>query len=143
MLPFADMSPARDQDCLCDGVAEEIINALTHVRGLRVAARGASFQFRGILAWTLRLLGRAQEARAASREGLKRAERILTLNPEDARALSLGSLALFFDGQVERAMDWSHRSLALHPNDMSTPVPKTAGEAQMTREADGLDRARE
>ena len=41
------MSPARDQDYLCDGVAEEIINALTHVRGLRVAARSASFQFRG------------------------------------------------------------------------------------------------
>src|SRR5262245_33071424 len=47
VLPFADMSPARDQDYLCDGVAEEIINALTHVRGLRVAARSASFQFRG------------------------------------------------------------------------------------------------
>jgi TolB-like protein len=47
VLPFADMSPGRDHDYLCDGVAEEIINALTHVRGLRVAARSASFQFRG------------------------------------------------------------------------------------------------
>jgi hypothetical protein len=37
------------------------------------------------------------------------------LNPVDARALSVGSLALFFDGQVERAMEWSQRSLALHP----------------------------
>jgi adenylate cyclase len=47
VLPFADMSPSRDQDYLCEGVAEEIINALTHVNGLRIAARGASFQFRG------------------------------------------------------------------------------------------------
>jgi adenylate cyclase len=47
VLPFVDMSPSRDQDYLCEGVAEEIINALTHVNGLRVAARGASFQFRG------------------------------------------------------------------------------------------------
>ena len=46
VLPFADMSPARDQDYLCDGLAEELINALTHVEGLRVAARTASFQFR-------------------------------------------------------------------------------------------------
>jgi adenylate cyclase len=47
VLPFADMSPARDQDYLCEGLAEELINALTHIDGLRVAARTASFQFRG------------------------------------------------------------------------------------------------
>jgi serine/threonine protein kinase/tetratricopeptide (TPR) repeat protein len=47
VLPFADMSPARDQGHLCEGIAEELINALTHVDGLRVAARSSSFQFRG------------------------------------------------------------------------------------------------
>src|SRR5438874_402171 len=47
VLPFADMSPGRDQDYLCEGLADELINALTHVDGLRVAARTASFQFRG------------------------------------------------------------------------------------------------
>ena len=41
------MSPERDQDFLCEGLAEELINALTHVEGLRVAARSSSFQFRG------------------------------------------------------------------------------------------------
>jgi len=46
VLPFVDMSPGRDQDYLCEGLAEELINALTHVDGLRVAARTASFQFR-------------------------------------------------------------------------------------------------
>jgi len=47
VLPFADMSPARDQDYLCEGLAEELIDALTHIAGLRVAARTSSFQFRG------------------------------------------------------------------------------------------------
>ncbi len=47
VLPFTDMSPARDQDYLCEGLAEELIDALTHVEGLRVAARTSSFQFRG------------------------------------------------------------------------------------------------
>jgi adenylate cyclase len=47
VLPFADMSPERDHDYLCEGLAEELINVLTHVDGLRVAARTASFQFRG------------------------------------------------------------------------------------------------
>src|SRR4030095_337679 len=47
VLPFADMSPDRDQDYLCEGLAEELISALTHIDGLRVASRTASFQFRG------------------------------------------------------------------------------------------------
>ena len=47
VLPFADMSPERDQDYLCEGLAEELIDALTHIEGLRVAARTSSFQFRG------------------------------------------------------------------------------------------------
>ncbi len=46
VLPFLDMSPAHDHDYLCDGVADELISALTHIDGLRVAARSTSFQFR-------------------------------------------------------------------------------------------------
>ncbi|HOW84963.1 MAG TPA: protein kinase [Candidatus Aminicenantes bacterium] len=46
VLPFADMSPDRDQGYLCDGIAEEIINALCRVQGLRVASRTGSFQFK-------------------------------------------------------------------------------------------------
>lgn len=48
VLPFADMSPDADQQYLCDGLAEELINALTQVEGFRVAARTASFQFRDL-----------------------------------------------------------------------------------------------
>jgi serine/threonine protein kinase/Tfp pilus assembly protein PilF len=47
ILPFADMSPGRDQDYFCEGVAEEILNSLTHIDGLRVASRTSSFQFKG------------------------------------------------------------------------------------------------
>ena len=47
VLPFADLSPAKDQDWMCDGIAEEIIDALCTVAGLRVAARSSSFQFKG------------------------------------------------------------------------------------------------
>ena len=41
------MSPEKDQEYFCDGMAEELINALTKVRELRVAARTSSFQFKG------------------------------------------------------------------------------------------------
>src|SRR5438874_6803309 len=47
VLPFADLSPGKDQDWMCDGIAQEILDALCTVSGLRVAARSSSFQFKG------------------------------------------------------------------------------------------------
>jgi len=47
VLPFTDMSEARDQGYFCEGIAEEILFALSQVDGLRVAARTSSFQFGG------------------------------------------------------------------------------------------------
>jgi serine/threonine protein kinase/tetratricopeptide (TPR) repeat protein len=47
VLPFSDLSPAKDQDWFCDGIAEEILNALAPLPGLRVAARASSFSLRG------------------------------------------------------------------------------------------------
>ncbi|MEK7404971.1 MAG: serine/threonine-protein kinase [Acidobacteriota bacterium] len=47
VLPFADLSPNRDQEWLADGLAEDIINALSRVAGIRVAARTSSFRFKG------------------------------------------------------------------------------------------------
>jgi len=47
VLPFADLSPDRDQAWFCDGVAEELLTALCCVPGLRVVSRSSSFQFRG------------------------------------------------------------------------------------------------
>ena len=46
VLPFTDMSPERDQSYFCEGVAEELIDALNGVEGLRVACRSCSFKFR-------------------------------------------------------------------------------------------------
>jgi serine/threonine protein kinase/Flp pilus assembly protein TadD len=47
VLPFADMSPQRDQDYFCEGIAEEIINALTRIQALQVASRSSAFAFKG------------------------------------------------------------------------------------------------
>ena len=43
VLPFANMSGTPEDDYLCEGLAEEIINALVQVPGLRVIARTSSF----------------------------------------------------------------------------------------------------
>jgi serine/threonine-protein kinase len=47
VLPFTDLSAARDQEWFCDGIAEEILTTLSQVKGLTVAARASAFSFRG------------------------------------------------------------------------------------------------
>jgi serine/threonine protein kinase/Tfp pilus assembly protein PilF len=46
ILPFVDMSAEKDQGYFCEGTAEEIINALSRIHGLRVASRTSSFRFK-------------------------------------------------------------------------------------------------
>ena len=47
VLPFDDMSPGKDQEYLGDGIAEEIITALSGIKDLKVIGRTSSFQFKG------------------------------------------------------------------------------------------------
>ncbi len=47
VLPFADMSPGRDQEYFSDGLAEELTNELAKVPGLKVTGRSSAFQFKG------------------------------------------------------------------------------------------------
>jgi serine/threonine protein kinase len=47
ILPFANMSADPENEYFSDGLTEEIINALTKNRGLRIAARTSAFSFKG------------------------------------------------------------------------------------------------
>jgi TolB-like protein/Tfp pilus assembly protein PilF len=47
VLPFVDLSQAKDQEYFCDGISEEILNTLAKTEGLRVIARTSSFSFKG------------------------------------------------------------------------------------------------
>jgi TolB-like protein len=47
VMPFRDMSAARDQEFFCEGMSEEIINALGRVPELRVASYTSSLRFKG------------------------------------------------------------------------------------------------
>jgi TolB-like protein/Flp pilus assembly protein TadD len=46
VLPFADMSPGKDQEYFSDGLTEELISDLAKVPGLKVVARSSAFQFK-------------------------------------------------------------------------------------------------
>ena len=47
VLPFANMSTDPENEFFADGISEELINTLGQIEGLRVAARGSAFSFKG------------------------------------------------------------------------------------------------
>src|SRR5947209_2948570 len=47
VLPFVDLSQAKDQEYLCDGMSEELLDALSKIGALHVVARTSSFFFKG------------------------------------------------------------------------------------------------
>jgi eukaryotic-like serine/threonine-protein kinase len=48
VLPFANLSPDHENEYFSDGLTEELLNMLAQVKGLHVAARTSSFQFKGV-----------------------------------------------------------------------------------------------
>jgi len=48
VLPFVDMSPAKDQEYFTDGLTENLLHALAQIRELKVAGRTSSFAFKGM-----------------------------------------------------------------------------------------------
>jgi eukaryotic-like serine/threonine-protein kinase len=76
VLPFVNMSHNLEDDFLSDGLSEEITNALTQVRGLRVVSRASTFQFRSP-SLDLREVGRRLRVGALVLGSLRRqAERV-------------------------------------------------------------------
>lgn len=72
VLPFVDLSAARDQEYFCHGVAEELIHALARVPGLRVISRTSAFAVQGKTA-DVTEIGRKLGAGAALEGSVRRA----------------------------------------------------------------------
>jgi adenylate cyclase len=67
-----------------------------------------------------RSLGRDREKEGAARKGIERAERELTVHPENPRPAYLGAAALLTVGEIDRAKEWLSRALAIDPDDVLT-----------------------
>jgi adenylate cyclase len=78
------------------------------------------FQSVCLLIPTYRSLGRQRDSERAARQGVQRAERDLTIHPENARAAYLGANALVVLGEADRAREWASRALAIDPDDVLT-----------------------
>ena len=72
VLPFANMSRDPDDEYFSDGLAEEIINALTRIPGLKVTARTSAFAFRG-KEQDITLIARALRVRTILEGSVRRA----------------------------------------------------------------------
>jgi len=81
VLPFADMSPEQDQGYFCEGVAEEILSALTKIRQLRVAARSSSFQFKSD-AGDVRKIGRRLAVKSILEGSVRKSENRLRVTAQ-------------------------------------------------------------
>jgi adenylate cyclase len=67
-----------------------------------------------------RSLGRDAEQKSAAQRGVERAERDLTLHPDNPRSAYLGAAALVVLGETDRAREWLSRALAIDPHDIWT-----------------------
>jgi serine/threonine protein kinase len=98
VLPFVDMSPEKDQEYFCDGIAEEIINALAKVGGLDVAARTSSFAFKGRNV-DIRTIGRRIGVDAVMEGSVRKANDRLRIN---AQIVSVADGYHIWSGQFDR-----------------------------------------
>jgi serine/threonine protein kinase/cytochrome c-type biogenesis protein CcmH/NrfG len=81
VLAFEDMSPGKDQEYFCDGIAEEVINNLAHVGGLRVASRTSSFSYKGRRE-DIREIGRKLGVRTVLEGSVRKADNKLRINTQ-------------------------------------------------------------
>ena len=81
VLPFLDLSPSQDQEYFCEGIAEEILNALTKIRKLRVAARSSSFRYTSA-AGDIREIGRELGVRAIVEGSVRKSNGMLRVTAQ-------------------------------------------------------------
>jgi len=86
-----------------------------------------------------RSLGDEDRARELERRGIELAERHLEVNPDSARPYYLGSTALMQMGQMEKALDWVKRAIAIDPADQATLYNVACFYAQAGRTDEALD----
>jgi adenylate cyclase len=94
VLPFADLSPAGDQEYFSDGIAEEILNVLVKVQGLQVASRTSAFGFKGRESLGIRAIARELGVRHVLEGSVRRAGNTLRIT------------AQLIDAEVDRHL-WS------------------------------------
>ena len=94
----------------------ELETAIRHYEAA-IRARPEDYQSPLLVGQIFEDLGRAAEAKAVRRRGVRLADEHLRLRPDDARALYMGANGLVALGETARGLEWAARALALDPGD--------------------------
>jgi len=101
VLPFADMSERGDQEYFSDGITEELLDVLTKLRALRVAARTSAFAFKGVNL-TARQLGDTLEVEYLLEGSVRKAGDDLRIT---AQLIDVGDGSHLWSEQYDRTFD--------------------------------------
>jgi TolB-like protein len=109
VLPFQNMSADRKEEYFVDGMVEEIITALSRIRGLLVIARNSSFTYKG-QAVDVRQVGRELGVRYVLEGSVRKARNLVRIS---AQLIDAGSGAHLwadrFDGSLEEIFELEDR----------------------------------
>jgi tetratricopeptide (TPR) repeat protein len=98
--------------CFQEGKLEEAARLFREAAEVR-----EDYQSRFFAAQSLAALGRDHQAEAGYRRSFEVAARHVELNPDDARAFSMGAVALCRTGDKAKGLEWAERALELDPDD--------------------------
>ena len=101
VLPFVNMSADPEQEYFCDGLAEELIDALARLDGLRVVARTSAFRFKGD-APDLREVGEKLNVQTVVEGSVRKAGSRLRIN---AQLINTGDGYHLWSERYDRDMD--------------------------------------
>ena len=105
MLPFANMSGDPEQEYFADGMAEEIITALSRIRWLFVIARNSSFTYKG-QAIDVKQVGRELGVRYVLEGSVRKAGNRVRISGQLIDAVTGAHLwADRFDGSLDDVFD--------------------------------------
>ena len=97
VLPFVDLSPEKDQEYLCDGIAETLINSLSNIKDLQVPARTSAFSFKD-KEQNVREIGKKLNVEAVLEGSVQKAPKI-AYSLEDVDGDGYIDMMTFFDVQ--------------------------------------------
>src|SRR5438552_2590180 len=119
VLPFSDLSPNHDQESFSVGMAEEILNALAHIRGLKVVGRSSSFFYKGKNVSLKQIGSELGVANVLEGSVRKQGEQVRDIDARSAEAYAAVGYICFCRRRYREMVEPAERGIAIDPNNVT------------------------